>query len=211
MLNVLLFNLQHFIEPSIPVSYKKVILVGEFLLVAILILTGARYLARNRYYEMRNVCGAPVLKDLGHDILCPHRKLCTVIFNSCYPILSSSIFFRLLQPDRLQLGIHFITLLSMLFITRSVLMVVTTLPDPSGKCKGNIVPWKFDGGCSDLMFSGHTAAFTAVALQCLPVRYALSLSTVNGLCIIGQKRHYTIDVIIAVMFAFFFNFILNTL
>ena len=93
---------------------------------------------------------------------------------------------------------EFSLLMCLIFIFRSILVISTSLPDPSGICEKK----KFQiGYCNDLMFSGHTATVTLISLYLMNIFPNKSNILILGniityLSIIASKNHYTIDVLV---------------
>lgn len=91
------------------------------------------------------------------------------------------------------------TIVSLLRITT---FTSTLLPDASGTC--HIRKGKSIGGCHDLLFSGHTAAFVSVqlifadAISQTVWPLCLLLIVLMGAAIVAARDHYTQDVIVAV-------------
>ena len=97
----------------------------------------------------------------------------------------------------------FMLLHGTLTLLRVVTFLSTILPDPSGTC--HIRTGKSIGGCHDLCFSGHMAAFVCGQLVCCelsgnglgPSILFAGLIAMKGYSIVAARSHYTIDVVVA--------------
>ena len=98
--------------------------------------------------------------------------------------------------------------ISFIFIVKCILSFSTILPDSSGKCQVKLLT----GGCNDLLCSGH---FSIVFLIYLLVeKYKLVNKNMNcallvvmlyGSIPIITKKHYTIDILVAIMIVLLVN------
>ena len=87
-------------------------------------------------------------------------------------------------------------------ILRSFFNVLTFLPSPNQECKHMTEPWKPDGQCNDLMFSGHQLLFSLLVAQLFKWRIfngalCLVMMCLHGLILSSTNRHYTIDTAVA--------------
>ena len=103
---------------------------------------------------------------------------------------------------------YFLIGISFIFIVKCILSFSTILPDSSGKCQVKLL----SGGCNDLLCSGH---FSIVFLIYLLVeKYKLVNKNMNcallvvmlyGSIPIITKKHYTIDILVAIIIVLLVN------
>lgn len=87
-------------------------------------------------------------------------------------------------------------------ILRSFFNVLTFLPSPNQECQHMTEPWKPDGQCNDLMFSGHQLLFSLLVAQLFKWKVfngalCLVMMALHGLILSSTNRHYTIDTTVA--------------
>ncbi len=120
-------------------------------------------------------------------------------------ILIISILFYLKR--NLSLLSHFIILLALIQIFRSIIFSLTLLPDSSQNCTFGI----FAGSCNDLLFSGHISAAFLILLyihkyNLLPsyfYKILIFLFILMLVFIISSRNHYSIDILIAIITTYF--------
>ena len=133
------------------------------------------------------------LHDLGHYYLPDLDNFYSVI-----DVILGIYIIAFLYYSNIELLKEMSLLMCIIFIFRSILVISTSLPDPSGVCEKK----KFQiGYCNDLMFSGHTATITLISLYLMSIfpnkRNMLILGNIiTYILIIASKNHYTIDVLI---------------
>lgn len=149
--------------------------------------------------------------DLSHNIL-PSVKINPKLnyFYDMYTALPIFILIGLgLLKAKLNVIFQYYILLGIIYFIRPFFYCLTVLPDPSGKCDGKKEYNKSHpfyenmyGTCRDLIFSGHIAS-SYLAWKFL-IDY-FSISPVYGilhqvsviLLMMCQRKHYSIDVLIA--------------
>ena len=104
---------------------------------------------------------------------------------------------------------YFLIGISIIFIIKSILSFSTILPDSSGKCEIKLL----SGGCNDLLCSGHFSIVFLIYL--LMIKYKLVNKNMNNLLLlvvilygtipIITKKHYTIDVLVAIIVVLLVN------
>lgn len=102
-----------------------------------------------------------------------------------------------LRPIQLFMWLHMACTL-----LRIITFSCTLLPDASGTCQYR--DGKSIGGCHDLLFSGHQSAVVCVQVamaytfgfQWWITLAGAVVTVVNALCIISQRDHYTVDVVV---------------
>ena len=138
------------------------------------------------------------LFDMGQELL-PNINTNKSIIKNAIPLLLimySCIFMKY------KLHKILICICVMIFL-RMIANRVTILPRSDDTCELN---QSFDGGCNELMFSGHTAL---TVLLCLFIyedksfmKYVLIMLSLMQMCImVSTKAHYTVDVYIGTLVA----------
>tara|TARA_B100001564_G_scaffold359879_1_gene383577 strand:- start:6606 stop:7328 length:723 start_codon:yes stop_codon:yes gene_type:complete len=104
---------------------------------------------------------------------------------------------------------YFLIGISIVFIIKGVLSFSTILPDSSGKCQIKLL----SGGCNDLLCSGHFSIVFLIYL--LMIKYKLVNKNMNnsllllvilyGTIPIVTKKHYTVDVLVAIIVVLLVN------
>lgn len=107
---------------------------------------------------------------------------------------------------------EFLATIIMLNLIRPIFFAITILPDPSEKCvKNKHLHSKFyeffTGSCRDMIFSAHVgnslmALLFLIHYYKLPIFYAVLHQAILISVMLCQKKHYTIDIIIAYMVTF---------
>lgn len=108
----------------------------------------------------------------------------------------------------LEVTILFITL----NVIRPIFYTLTVLPDPTERCiydkQEHTAFYEFiTGTCKEMIFSGHVSnSFLALLLLVkyfgLPIPYAVLHQTILVFLMLCQRKHYTIDIIIAYLVTF---------
>lgn len=104
---------------------------------------------------------------------------------------------------------YFLIGLSIVFIIKCVLSFSTIIPDSSGKCQIKLL----SGGCNDLLCSGHFSIVFLIYL--LMIKYKLVNKNMNnsllllvilyGTIPIITKKHYTVDILVAIIVVLLVN------
>lgn len=177
---------------------------------------GLRYLSQTRDVSERK--GKP-LHDSMHDIIpkIPAQYGFIKEITTFTPLLL--FLFLIIKEKNYRVLFDFIKLFSIIFIIRSLSFYLTTLPDASERCDPSIVSG-INGGCNDLLFSGHTFIqllsilylyYYSESWQKLPTtitRPFLLLIPANAYLILAKRDHYSIDILYAFMVTygmFYFN------
>ena len=162
---------------------------------------------------------ATPLKDAMHDVI-PTVSEDVGKIKEIFTFLPLVLFiFFIVKEKNYRVLFDFIKLFAMIMIIRSLSFYLTTLPDASQRCDPSIIVG-INGGCSDLLFSGHTA------IQLLSILYLyyysetwnrysdaikipfLSIIPMNMYLILARRDHYSIDILYAFMVTygmFYFN------
>ena len=138
--------------------------------------------------------------------LIPPRDVTWITFGLIYAGLITAVVVLLPYPRRLVLGMQaYVTLMLM----RMGTILVTPLEAPPGMIplRDPLVQVAWDGSVltRDLFFSGHTSTMFLLALLAPGRRsraFFLACTAVVGICVLWQHVHYTIDVLVAPLFAF---------
>lgn len=156
------------------------------------------------FYEKQEHTSTKIF-DLIHEFtpdLHEHEVWVNVI-----PVIILISFFLLKEPSGFQLAKEFTGKFLILLFIRTLMLLSTVLPKHE-KCTRRF-SWKncFKGQCYDKSFSGHTAL---VFLACL-IFLREDIIPFWGLCLIMTtqislilltRSHYTIDVVIALLFTY---------
>ena len=136
----------------------------------------------------------------------PPRDVTWVTFGLIYAGILTGVFALLPQPRRLMLGLQSYVLMMLM---RIAVMVVTPLEAPPGMIvlRDPLVQVFGTGQplTRDLFFSGHTSTMCLLALVAPGPRtraFFLVCTVVVGSCVLWQHVHYTVDVLVAPLFAF---------
>jgi len=136
----------------------------------------------------------------------PPRDVTWITFGLIYAGLITAVVVLLPHPRRLVLGMQaYVTLMLM----RVGAMAVTPLEPPPGMIalRDPLVQIIGTGQVltRDLFFSGHTSTMFLLALLA-PGRatraFFLGCTALVGICVLWQHVHYTVDVLVAPLFAF---------
>lgn len=166
------------------------------------------------------------LPDLGFDYLpfVPDAKhVADVFVTSMYAVVLVRVF---ISKYKNELFCLFIEMHICLMLLRSATVAMTTLPTPSMTCarrlqeKPGLVfldpavhflkPGGMSSWCHDMLFSGHGMLYVIAALFLhdaggyivFPL-IGWTLALVGTLCLIMSRMHYTVDVAIAIIIAYF--------
>ena len=162
---------------------------------------------------------AKPLQDSLHDVIPKVSEKIGKIkeFTTFIPFLL--FLFYILREKNYRVLFDFIKLFAMILFIRSLSFYLTMLPDASKRCDPTIVTG-INGGCGDLLFSGHTS------FQILSILYLyyysetwnkyshaikipfLSLIPINAYLILARRDHYSIDILYALIVSysmFYFN------
>ena len=189
------------------VKKTDVLMVFGWILAALLITSLSTNLREKKMEQLQQQSDLQPMYDYGHDVLpdlSSYRNwvhgLVAIIF----------VIFLIKSPGRLIADM--LLLYATLLVLRSLTICMTHVPPPRKRCKPYKILGYYLGGCSDMMFSGHTAF---VALSCLYlVWYGLVknrwlkgvviLYTVFTIVfIISTRHHYSMDVIVSLYISFF--------
>jgi hypothetical protein len=126
--------------------------------------------------------------------------------------------FYILREKNYRVLFDFVKLFAMILFIRSLSFYLTMLPDASERCDPEATG--INGGCNDLLFSGHTS-FQILSLLYLYYysetwnKYPntikipfLSLIPINAYLILATRDHYSIDILYALIVSysmFYFN------
>jgi membrane-associated phospholipid phosphatase len=136
----------------------------------------------------------------------PARDLSDLIFYILYTALLLGVVFLLPSPERLMIAFEAYALF---VILRMITMTLVPLEPPNGLIPlvDPILSFMYTGKQvnKDLFFSGHTATMYLLYLM-LPDGIYRKLAFVGvivmGICLLFQRVHYTVDVIVAPFFAY---------
>lgn len=132
------------------------------------------------------------LPDKIHDILPENYDVYDAMECSALALLLLAGY-QNINVETLKRGVIVVTYALTL---RAILVAINTLPDASCNC-GDGKPKMFGGSCGDLMYSGHQVTYTIAAYFLIPRSLLLPALTLYGLSILGKRKHYTMDVVIA--------------
>jgi len=129
-----------------------------------------------------------------------------ITFGLIYAGIVTGVIVLLPHPSRLMLGLQSYVLMMLM---RIVAMSVTPLEAPPGMIAlRDPLVQVFSSGqplTRDLFFSGHTSTMCLLALMAPGRRtraFFLGCTAVVGSCVLWQHVHYTVDVLVAPLFAF---------
>lgn len=136
----------------------------------------------------------------------PAHDLSDLIFYILYTALLLGIIFLLPSPERLVIGFEAYALFVLM---RMVTMTLVPLEPPIGLIPlvDPVLSFMYTGKQvnKDLFFSGHTATMYLLYLM-LPAGIYRKMAFVGvlvmGVCLLFQRVHYTVDVIVAPFFAY---------
>jgi hypothetical protein len=136
----------------------------------------------------------------------PSRDLSDLIFYILYTALLLGVIFLLPSPERLMIGFEAYALF---VILRMITMTLVPLEPPNGLIPlvDPFLSVMYTGKQvnKDLFFSGHTATMYLLYLM-MPAGIYRKLAFVGvivmGICLLFQRVHYTVDVIVAPFFAY---------
>lgn len=136
----------------------------------------------------------------------PAHDLSDLIFYILYTALLLGVIFLLPSPERLVIGFEAYALF---VILRMITMSLVPLEPPIGLIPlvDPVLSFMYTGKQvnKDLFFSGHTATMYLLYLMLPPGIYrkmAFVGVIVMGICLLFQRVHYTVDVIVAPFFAY---------
>jgi hypothetical protein len=136
----------------------------------------------------------------------PAHDLSGPIFYILYTALLMGLVFLLPSPDRLVIGFEAYAVFVLL---RMITMSLVPLEPPSGLIPlvDPVLSFMYTGKQvnKDLFFSGHTATMYLLYLMLPAGKYrniAFVGAIVMGACLLFQRVHYTVDVIVAPFFAY---------
>lgn len=130
--------------------------------------------------------------------------------NELIPLFFIIIFIYLcINNNNINILSYFLIGISIVFIIKMLLSFSTILPDSCGKCQIKLL----NGGCNDLLCSGHFSIVLLIYL--LIIKYKLVNKNMNNplllLTIIYSfipiltKKHYTIDILVALITVLLIN------
>ena len=129
-----------------------------------------------------------------------------ITFGLIYAGIVTGVIVLLPHPSRLMLGLQSYVLMMLM---RIVAMSVTPLEAPPGMIAlRDPLVQVFSSGqplTRDLFFSGHTSTMCLLTLMAPGRRtraFFLGCTAVVGSCVLWQHVHYTVDVLVAPLFAF---------
>jgi hypothetical protein len=141
------------------------------------------------------------LPDIVHDILPETTNKYISFIREITPLIPLLLLCHVIYKTKYYKLIHeYVKLFCIIYIVRSIMMVSTTLPDPTLECKYSL----YGGSCNDLLFSGHISSmFLSILFLCAVTQsevlhnsmYTLLIFTI--LLILSSRRHYTIDIIVS--------------
>eukprot|EP01117_Protostelium_nocturnum_P002985 TRINITY_DN13916_c0_g1_i1.p1 TRINITY_DN13916_c0_g1~~TRINITY_DN13916_c0_g1_i1.p1 ORF type:complete len:342 (-),score=81.55 TRINITY_DN13916_c0_g1_i1:110-1135(-) len=161
------------------------------------------------------------LRDLGFDLLPEldpkYKFLSEVFFNF---IFIGTILMIALHPQRFRLFTRLLFMFSFLYLCRCASFLSTGLPSPAAHCqKGHefydppkdiseiLLKFSTTMGCGDLIFSGHSLHSTTAVLMFTSYVRSFTARVLWWFClitmyllIIAARKHYTIDVLVAIYF-----------
>lgn len=143
-----------------------------------------------------------ILYDLGFS-LTPDWSMRRELSEALLMLLIAQGIAATLWTASLGPALAFMLLHGSLTLLRVITFLSTILPDPSGTCQDR--GGKSIGGCHDLCFSGHMAAFVSGQLLCAELfGHGLASSLLfafliflKGYSIVAARSHYTVDVVVA--------------
>ena len=158
-------------------------------------LLSTKYLEKkSKYLYNDNV----ILNDIGHSYIknIPYNDYIINIIPVIL-VVSSYIFLN----DKVNV---IIPCMVVMLVLRMIANHLTILPKADKSCNGT---GNFNGGCHDMMFSGHTAVvvFLCLFLHKQYPSFALHgviLSFLQMILLIATRSHYSIDIFIGMLVAF---------
>lgn len=106
---------------------------------------------------------------------------------------------------------NLLTIYALLLILRGLTFSVTRMPPPRTYCEAYKIQSFFLGGCSDMMYSGHTTLLTLCALflctysnpSSLLVVFVIVFLCVSLTLLVLTRHHYSSDILVAVFLSVF--------
>lgn len=148
------------------------------------------------------------IHDICHNIL-PNMKITKLkrILYDSYTLIPIFLVFGLsIHYGKYQLLTKFIAILLILNLLRPIFYVITIMPDPCDKCSDEVNNnnWYeiLMGSCKDMIFSGHVSnsflgLLYLVRYFNVSFIYVMLHQIILITLMLCQRRHYTIDIIIA--------------
>jgi len=148
------------------------------------------------------------LPDILYEVLppVPLQPMSDVLL---YLLLASVIGRIIFHPQGISITRRFLFICGCIYFFRSITLIVTSLPEPRSSCQSYEASWgSLDSlalVCGDLMFSGHSAVMTLVALCWM--EYTRNVFAWMGIWIVAivgmiglifQRAQYTIDIVISI-------------
>jgi len=184
-----------------------VLVVVVWALVALLITSLSTNLREKKAEQLQQAEDVTPMYDYGHDVL-PDLSAYRNWGHGLVAILF--VIFVATSPGRLIADM--LLLYATLLVLRAVTICMTHVPPPRKRCKPYKVLGYYIGGCSDMMFSGHTA-FAVLSCLYLVWHGLVKNRWLKGLVIlytvftiifiISSRHHYSMDVIVALYISFF--------
>lgn len=178
---------------------KNIIIVLFFIIVLCYYSTVCKHLFNNFNYINKFK-----LPDLLHIIL-PDTSNYNWIGDYMVALIVIVFISLAIYKKKYNIIFKWIKLIAITIIIKSIMMSVTILPDPSGKCELNFKNSVPRGYCNDLIFSGHMTV-TIITLLFLYHHELITNKIIlllyfllTGFQIISSKNHYTIDVLISII------------
>lgn len=168
------------------------------------------------------------LPDIGFKYL---PQISSYYPNILLTVFCIYFFVRYVRKKNLQIINSLILSIALLFLLRVITFTVTYVPPATNNCyrrgQNDMIEWNVvkylvlrnDNTCLDYMFSGHVVYFVLLYLTMLKIsdttvgeKIFFSIYITFGiLSIISSHIHYSVDVVIAIIFSFvtFYNLILT--
>jgi len=159
-------------------------------------------------YPKENV----TLPDILFDIL-PYRDVYPLPQVFLYTLLTSAIGRMIFHKDGVAIARRFATIAGCIYVLRGMTLIVTSLPDPQGRCKDTTPSWSLSAILADKCSGdtmGHTVNVVLAALawgQYSKHRIVQALAWLTSIAamvlFIVDREHYTIDILFSLFISVF--------
>lgn len=165
------------------------------------------FVMQNVNVKLGNKQDAEPLSDIIHDFLPDLSKNERINKFLDYFLIVPALLILVKSP---KLFVQFLFIYMVVMVIRAITINSTIMPSSDKQCKEKIDDQlKILGGCNDKIFSGHTAFVFLAALFVLKFKLIkvnpgvlIVLSVFYGVLLCMTKKHYTVDVILALVICF---------
>jgi hypothetical protein len=191
-------------------TLSRVLVVVSFHLVSLYIMSVMVVVGGTRYPKYK----AP-LPDLAFDVLAPYPDLSWLPNSLIYLLVAATVIRCILSRHGLTIIRRVLFVHAVTMLMRSLTLVATSYPDPSLPCVDYVPPSDVNPfwantlsqtnliTCGDLMFSGHTLIYIALALAWQKYFYVIEkvifwlFTLVAIIMLLVARLHYLNDIIVA--------------